>query len=101
MERKIKHNTHPGELLREDVIEANNLQVSQAAILLNVTRPTLSKIINGRAAISPNMAIRIAKVFGGNAEFWLRMQILYDLRKAEEEFDYNKLKLERFHFDNA
>ena len=101
MERKIKHNNHPGELLREDVIEANNLQVSQAAILLNVTRPTLSKIINGRAAISPNMAIRIAKVFGGNAEFWLRMQILYDLRKAEEEFDYNKLKLERFHFDNA
>jgi len=98
MIRGIKHNTHPGELLKVDVIEANNLNVIRAAELLHVTRPTLSKVINGRASISPNMAIRIEKVFGGKAEFWLRMQVSYDLRKAEAEFDVTEpLKLERFH----
>ena len=96
MERGIKENTHPGEILREEVIKANNLTVLKAAELLKVTRPTLSNIINCKAAISPNMAIRIAKVFGGNAGMWLRLQTSYDLRVAEKEFENNNLELQKY-----
>ena len=96
MERGIKENTHPREILREEVIKANNLTVLKAAELLKVTRPTLSNIINCKAAISPNMAIRIAKVFGGNAGMWLRLQTSYDLRVAEKEFENNNLELQKY-----
>lgn len=98
MERGIKENTHPGEILKEEVIKANNLTVLKAAELLKVTRPTLSNVINCKAAISPNMAIRIAKVFGGNAEMWLRLQTAYDLRVAEKEFENNTLDLQKYKF---
>ncbi|HYK77358.1 MAG TPA: HigA family addiction module antitoxin [Daejeonella sp.] len=98
MERGIKENTHPGEILREEVIKANNLTILEAAKLLKVTRPTLSNVLNCKAAISPNMAIRIAKVFGGNAEMWLRLQASYDLRVAEKEFENNALDLHKYKF---
>lgn len=98
MERGIKENTHPGEILREEVIKVNNLTVIKAAELLKVTRPTLSNILNCKAAITPNMAIRIAKVFGGDASLWLRLQSTYDLRKAEKEFTNSDLDLHKFHF---
>lgn len=98
MKRGIKHNTHPGELLREEVINACNLTVIQASKLLRVTRPTLSNILNGKASISPNMAIRIAKVFGGNPELWVRLQTSYDLRQAEMDFANNPIDLQRFEY---
>ena len=84
MQRGIEHNTHPGEYLREDIIEENGLTISKTADLLNVTRANLSRIVNERAAITPNMAIKIAMVFGGNPDFWLRLQMAYDLREAEK-----------------
>ena len=96
MERGIKENTHPGEILKEEVLNANNLTVTDAAQLLKVTRPTLSKIVNGKSAISPEMALRIAKVFGGDASIWLRLQTSYDLRNAERDFDNSHISLERF-----
>lgn len=98
MKRGIKENTHPGELLREEVISACNLTVTHAAELLRVTRPTLSNILNGKAAISPNMAIRIAKVFGGNPDLWLRLQTTYDLREAEVDFERNPVELQKFEY---
>ena len=98
MTRGIKINTHPGEILREEVIKANNLSIIKAAALLKVTRPALSNITNGKAAISPNMAIRIARVFGGNAELWLRLQAAYDLREAEREFNEKSIELHRYEF---
>jgi addiction module HigA family antidote len=58
----------------------------------------LSNITNDKAAISPNMAIRIAKVFGGNAELWMRLQTSYDLREAEREFNEKPIELHRFEF---
>lgn len=64
MERGIQHNTHPGELRREEVVKAHHLTVLKASQLLKVTRPTLSKILNGRSEITPDMAIRISRVFG-------------------------------------
>lgn len=98
MKREIKHNTHPGELLLEDVIKSNGLTIVKAAQLLGVTRPTLSNIVNEKAAISPTMALRIEVVFGGSAAFWLRMQAAFNLREAEQAFYANPPKLERFSF---
>ncbi len=96
MKRGIQHNTHPGELLCQEVKKANNLTVVKASQLLKVTRPTLSKILNGRSAITPNMAIRITKVFGGNPDLWLRLQANYELKEAEKEFQKEPLNLERY-----
>ena len=99
MERRgIAHNTHPGEILREEIINANLLTVAETAELLGITRPTLSNIVNGKSAITPIMALRIAKVFGGNASLWVRLQMSYDLRKAEQEFENSHLELERFSY---
>lgn len=96
MKRGIKHNTHPGELLKIDVIQANNLLITKAAEMLDVTRPTLSNLLNEKASISPNMALRIEKVFGGKAEFWLNMQVSYNLRKERAKYEEEPLQLERF-----
>ena len=96
MERRIARNTHPGEILKEEVINANHLTVAETAELLKVTYPTLSNIVTGKSAITPDTALRIAKVFGGNASLWTRLQMSYDLRKAEYEFENSHLELERF-----
>ena len=61
---------HPGEILLEDVIKPTGITISQAADMLKVSRLTLSKILNGRGGITPNMALRIEAVFGGKADFW-------------------------------
>ena len=80
------HNTpHPGEILKEDVLPELGLSVTDAADQLGVSRVTLSRMINGRAAISADMAIRLAQWLGGNSETWLRAQVQYDLWHAEKE----------------
>lgn len=96
--RAIKHNTHPGEILLNQIVKPNNLTVDKAAKYLGITRPTLSNIVNGKSAITPIMAIRISKVFGGNPAFWVRLQTSYDLREAEKEFDEKHINLDRFEF---
>jgi addiction module HigA family antidote len=98
MERRIIHNTHPGEILKEEIIKANLLTVAETAELLKITHSTLSDIINGKSAITPDIALRIAKVFGGNAALWIRLQTSYDLRKAEQEFENAHLELEKFSY---
>jgi len=101
MKRGITHNTHPGELLKEEILKANNLSVTEAASMLGVTRAALSNVINEKAAISPLMALRITKVFGGTAEFWVRMQAAHDLRNAEIEILKRKLRLKPFKYNAA
>jgi len=83
MNRKIKHNTHPGEILKEDVILANDLTITDASNLLGISRPSLSNVLNRKASITPQLATRIAKVFGGTAEIWIRLQLSFDMREAE------------------
>jgi addiction module HigA family antidote len=83
MIRKIKHNTHPGEILKEEIIIANNLTITAASQLLDISRNTLSNVINRRASITPILATRIAKVFGGTSEIWIRLQLSFDMREAE------------------
>jgi addiction module HigA family antidote len=75
---------HPGEILRELCLDPLNLSVTQAAAALGVTRETLSSILNGRAGISPEMAIRLSIAFDTSAESWLRQQVQFDLAKAEK-----------------
>lgn len=96
--RAIKHNTHPGEILLSQIVKPNNLTVDKTAKYLGVTRPTLSNIVNGKSAITPIMAIRISKVFGGNPAFWVRLQTSHDLREAEKVFEEKHINLDRFEF---
>jgi addiction module HigA family antidote len=83
---------HPGEIIRELCIVPLDLTVTKAAEALGVTRKTLSTLLNGRAGISPEMALRLSKVFGRTSEGWLRLQLQFDLWKAEQSVDISKLK---------
>ena len=81
----LMHNPpHPGEILRQLCIEPLYLSVTEAAKGLGVSRKTLSAILNGRAGISPEMAIRLSLAFGTSAESWLNQQVQYDLWQAEK-----------------
>lgn len=77
--------SHPGETLREDILPDLGLTVTAAAEQLGVSRASLSRVINGRAAISAELAIRLAQWLGGSAEIWLRAQLQYDLWNAEQK----------------
>ena len=98
--RAIEHNTHAGEILFFDIIKPNNLTITEVATLLGVSRSNLSKIVNGKSAITPQMAIRISKVFGGTAILWVNLQSSFDLRKAEEEWKFQNISLDKFEYAN-
>ena len=76
---------HPGEIIKLDLLPELKLTVTEAARQLGVTRAALSRVVNGKAAISPEMALRLAQwVPGPSAETWLKMQLAYDLWQAEQ-----------------
>jgi addiction module HigA family antidote len=75
----MKNPPHPGDVIRTEIIEALGLSVSQAAGILKVRRATLSDLLNGKAALSPEMALRIEKAFGPDMDHLLRMQLAYDV----------------------
>jgi addiction module HigA family antidote len=77
--------THPGAILREDVLPALRLSVSEAARQLRVTRQTLHRILSGRSAVTPEMALRLGRFCGNGPDLWLRMQQAHDLWRAREE----------------
>lgn len=80
---------HPGLTLRDDVLQALGMRVMDAAQALGVTRPTLSRVLNGAAAVSLEMALRLERWLGvehgGRADVWLGMQAAYDLWTAEQK----------------
>ena len=86
--------SHPGELLKAELIEATGLTVTAIASELKVSRQAISNILNKQADISPEMAVRIATVFGGTPDIWLRLQAKYDLVIAEKKV--KELKLTRY-----
>lgn len=88
----MKQPPHPGLAVRHDCIEPLGLTVVEAARRLGVSRKQLSDIVNGHAGISPEMAIRLDKAFGGGAETWYRMQGAYDLARAMERAGAIKVK---------
>ena len=75
---------HPGEVLKTLCLEPLNVTVTHAARSLGVSRKTLSAILNGRAGISPEMAVRLSVALGTSAESWLNQQLQYDLWHAEK-----------------
>ena len=78
---------HPGEYIRSDCLEPLSIPVTRAAKALGVSRKTLSAIVNGRAGVTPRLALRLALAFGSTAEQWLRLQDAYDLWEAAQSFD--------------
>ena len=91
---------HPGEILKELVIESLGITITNASEHLGVSRKTLSKILNGSASISPEMAVRLELVFSKpNADHWLRVQNAYDLWQTR--MDKEKLNVCPFNFEAA
>jgi addiction module HigA family antidote len=83
---KRMHNPpHPGEILKDDVLPGLGLSVTEAAEQLGVSRVAFSRVINGRAAISAELAIRLGQWLGGSAEVWLQGQLQYDLWHAQKK----------------
>ena len=78
---------HPGRSIRENCLDPLGLSVTEAAEVLGVARHTLSRVLNGHASISPEMAIRLEKAGWSNADFWLRRQTSYDLAQVRKDED--------------
>ena len=89
----MKNPPHPGSAIKYDCLEPLGLTVTAGARVLGVARPTLSNVINGKAAVSPEMAIRLEKAFGSTADAWLRMQAAYDPAQARKH--EKKIKVKR------
>ncbi|MGH8707360.1 MAG: HigA family addiction module antitoxin, partial [Burkholderiales bacterium] len=79
MATRMHNPPHPGEVLRDTVLSEGGISVTEFARKLGVSRVALSRVTNGRAAVSADMALRLAAALGGSAESWLQMQAMYDL----------------------
>ena len=90
---KMHNPPHPGEILKGLCLEPMGLSVTRTAEALGISRKTLSGILNGRAGISPEMAVRLSLAFGASSESWLAQQSQYDLWQAEK--NRKRLKVER------
>ena len=90
---KMKNPPHPGRIVRQECIEPLGLTVTEAARVLGVTRQALNNLVNLKAGISPEMAIRLSKAFGSSPEVWLGVQMAYDLAQLEKEA--GKIKVQR------
>lgn len=77
----MKNPPHPGDLIKSEIIEPLGLSISKAASLLKVRRATLSDLLHGKAALTPEMALRIEKAFGPDMDHLLRMQLAYDVAR--------------------
>jgi antitoxin HigA-1 len=80
----MKNPPHPGDLIRTEIIEELGLTVTKAAEILKVRRATLSDLLHGKAALTPDMALRIEKAFGPAMDHLLNMQLAYDVAKTRE-----------------
>ena len=83
----MKNPPHPGRAIKDACLGPLELSITEGAEVLGVARHTLSRLINGQAALSPEMAIRLEKAFGGTADSWLRMQTAYDLARVRATAD--------------
>lgn len=90
----MKNPPHPGVVVMEECIRPLGLTITEAAAALGVTRNTLSELVNGKRGISPEMAVRLSKVFGGSEQGWIVQQAQYDLGHVRRD----RLKLKRLQF---
>ena len=89
----MRNPPHPGLSVRYDCLEPLRLSVTEAARILGVARQTLNNLINGKSGISPEMAVRLDKAFGGGPETWLKLQVAYDLAQVRKH--ERKIKVRR------
>lgn len=82
---------HPGRIVKQECLEPLGLSVTDAAKSLGVSRIALSELVNGRRGVSPEMAIRLSKAFGGKPEIWAGLQMQYDLARAMKNADQIKV----------
>ena len=92
--RKMKRQpVHPGEIIREDYLKPLSITITKLASILDVSRKTLSKIINARGAITPDMALRLSRAFDTTPDLWLNLQKNFDLWQAEQTSkDWERVK---------
>ena len=90
----MKNPPHPGHSIKDACLDPLNLSVTEGAKVLGVARHTLSRVINGQAGISPEMAIRLEKAGWSNADHWLRLQTAFDLAQARQR--ENTIKVKRY-----
>ncbi len=83
---------HPGLIVKETLIDATGLTVTEAAAYLGVARPTLSRLLNGHASISPEMALRLSKFLQTSIEMWMNLQSEYDLGCVQQKSHLIKIK---------
>lgn len=81
----MKNPPHPGRSIKDACLEPLKLSVTEAAKILGVSRQALNNVVNGKAAISPEMAVRLSKAFGSTPETWLQMQLNYDLAQVRQK----------------
>lgn len=91
----MKNPAHPGRVVRNACLEPLGLSVTEGAKVLGVTRLALNNVLDGKAGISPEMAIRLSKAFGSTPECWLQMQLAYDLAEARKQ--EKKIKVRHYH----
>jgi addiction module HigA family antidote len=87
MRERTRPPTHPGEILKQHYLEPLDLGIAQAALILGVSRQSLSKIVHGHRAVTPEMALRLGKAFCTTPELWLNLQRAYDLWHAARQSD--------------
>jgi antitoxin HigA-1 len=81
----MKNPPHPGRIVKQDCVEALGLTITETARALGVTRQALNNLVNRKAGISPEMAVRLSKAFGASPEMWLRLQANYDLAQVRQD----------------
>lgn len=91
----IKNPPHPGEFIRTEIIGPTGLSVTAAAAALGISRPTLSSLLNAKAGLSGDMALRIEKAFGVKMDTLMRMQASYEIAQARKR--ENRIRVRRFH----
>lgn len=93
MRRMERQPTHPGEIIKEDYLKPLTTTISELASILGISRKTLSKIINGRGAVTPDMALRLSRAFDTTPDFWLNLQKNFDLWQAgKSSAEWRKVK---------
>jgi antitoxin HigA-1 len=87
MPKRLKP-VHPGEVLREDFLLPSGMSVNQLALALRISTPRLNQIVRGRSAVTPNTALRLARYLNTTLDFWLNLQLQYDLDRAQDREGY-------------
>ena len=91
----IKRNlapVHPGEILREEYITERGLTITEVAEGLGITRQTLSAVVNEKASITPELAVKLSEAFGNTAQFWINLQKNYEMWHAEKKVDRTNIR---------